>query len=164
MLPINQPTFNIAKIIEDFPTLQRLVDLGVDLSHWEEFDNNGKNLEIALRLDFISDVKPRIQWFLDQGIALEDQALIFTLNPDIFNITVEQMDSAIEYLKDKTFSRHSIRDIILGSNGRWLNFSVVDVDSRLGYFQSNFNLNGNEVRRLAKNKPTLILWTGVPFQ
>ena len=40
-IPINTPTFNIAKIISDCPSLQRLVDLGVDLSRWEDNDTNG---------------------------------------------------------------------------------------------------------------------------
>lgn len=163
-IPINQPTFNIAKIIEDCTSLQRLVDLGVDLSQWEERDLDGQNMEIAMRLDFVEDIKPRVQWLMDHGIDLKDQAVIFTFNPNIFNVSIEQMNSAIEYLKAKNFSRHSISEIILGSNGKWLNFSVVDIDSKLGYFQTNFKLKGNEVRQLVKHEPSLILWVGVPFQ
>ena len=163
-IPINQPTFNIAKIIKDCPTLQRLVDLGVDLSQWEERDFNGQNMEIAIRIDFDADVKPRVQWLIDHGVDLNNQAVIFTSNPNIFNISLEQMNSVVEYLKAKKFPRRSISEIILGSYGKWLSFSVVDIDSKLGYFQNNFKLSGNEVRQLAKNEPNLIIWAGVPFQ
>ena len=45
---MNQPTFNIAKIVSESPSLQQMIDLGVDLSEWEERDSNGQNIEIVL--------------------------------------------------------------------------------------------------------------------
>ena len=35
-MSLNKPTFCVASIINDSPTLQKLVDLGVDLSYWEK--------------------------------------------------------------------------------------------------------------------------------
>ena len=49
---MNQPTFNIAKIVSESPSLQQMIDLGVDLSEWEERDSNGQNIEIALKINF----------------------------------------------------------------------------------------------------------------
>ena len=164
-LPINQPTFNVAKIIDECPSLQRLVDLGVDLSVWEESEKrDGKNMEIALRLDFVSDAIPRIRWLVDHGINHQKIADIFTLNPKIFDITLDEMNRSVDYLKSKRFSSRSIAQILLETSCRWLNYSVTDVDSRLGYFQKNFRLTGDEVRQLAKNGSTLMLWSGVPYQ
>lgn len=164
-LSINKPTFNVAKIIGECPSLQRLVDLGVNLSVWEESErSDGKNMEIALRLDFVSDVIPRIKWLMDRGINHQNIADIFTLNPKIFDISLDEMNSALDYLKSKRFSSRSIAQIFLDTNCKWLNYSVTDIDSRLGYFQKNFRLKGDEVRQLAKNGPRLILWSGVPFQ
>ena len=163
-IPINTPTFNIAKIISDCPSLQRLVDLGVDLSRWEENDTNGDNMEIALRLNFESEVKPRIQWLMDHGIDLERQAIMFTNNPKIFDKSFEEINKSIAYLKSKDFTTRNIKEILIRSDGKWLDYSVVDIDSKLGYFQRNFELIGNEVRQLTILEPCLILWAGVPFQ
>lgn len=163
-IPLNSPTFNIAKVIEDFPALQRLVDMGVDISFWEENFKNGQAIEIAMRLDFEKDVQPRILWLLDRGIDLEKQAVIFTKTPQIFNKSLDELTKMNEYLQSKKFSKESIRDIIVDTNGLWLSNTVVEIDSKLGYFQKKFGLNGNEVRKLATGGPRFILWTGVPFQ
>ena len=163
-IPINRPTFNIAKIIEDCPSLQRLVDLGVDLSVWEDNYFSSQNMEIALRLNFDVDVKPIMLWMMDKGVDIKDLAEIFTKNPRIFNVPLDEMNNAVEYLNSKNFARSGIQEILIGSHGKWLNISTVDIDSRLGYFQRNFGLSGNEVRNLAIKDPKLILWVGVPFQ
>ena len=154
----------MAKIIEDCSTLQRLVDLGVDLSDWEEYDSNGQNMEIALRLNFDADVKPVIDWLIDKGVDIAEHAALFTRNPQIFNRNLDDMNNSIKYLESKNFSRQRIQEILISSHLKWLNFSPMEVDSKLGYFQKNFGLNGNEVRKLATIEPNLILWKGVPYQ
>jgi len=163
-IPINNPTFNIAKIIHDLPTLQRLVDLGVDLSSWEKNDRDGQYMEIALRLNFEVDVKPRINWMLENGIEIDNQGDIFTETPEIFNKSLDELNKMVEYLKSKKFSNQSISDIIVNTEGSWLKHSVVEIDSNLGYFQKKFGLTGNQVRQLAIEGPKLIIWPGVPFQ
>ena len=35
-MSLNKPTFTVASVINDSPTLQRLVDLGVNLANWEK--------------------------------------------------------------------------------------------------------------------------------
>lgn len=160
---MNQPTFNIAKIVSESPSLQQMIDLGVDLSEWEEHDSNGKNIEIALRINFEHDVKPRIQFMINQGVDLEYHASIFTSNPSIFDVSLESMNQSIEYLKSKNFSPRNIKDILIGSYGRWFNYSL-EIDKKLGYFQKNFELSGQEVRQIAVAAPNLIIWSGVPYQ
>jgi len=163
-IQIAKPTFNIAKIIQDFPALQRLVDLGVDLSSWETYDRDGKNMEIAMRLNFEEDVKPRINWMLDNGIKHENQGEIFTRTPEIFNKSLEELNKMVEYLQSKKFTNQSIRDIIVKTKGLWLKHTVVEIDTNLGFFQKKFGLSGNQVRLLANEGPNLIIWSGVPFQ
>ena len=121
-------------------------------------------MEIALRLNFDVDVTPIMLWLMDKGLDIRDQAELFTRNPRIFNKTIDEMNNVIEYLQSKDFARQGIQEILTGSYGKWLNFSVVEIDSKLGYFQKNFRLSGNEVRKLAIKEPNLIIWTGVPFQ
>jgi len=145
-------------------TLQRLVDLGVDLSYWEEHDHDGQTIEIAMRLNFEDDVKPRIMWMIDKGINLENQATILTQTPQIFNKSIEELNKMVVYLQSKNFPNESIRDMIIGTSGKWLKSTVLEIDSKLGYFQKKFELSGNEVRKLAKEEPRLIIWDGIPFQ
>jgi mTERF domain-containing protein len=138
--------------------------LGVDLSVWEDNVYGSENMEIALRLNFDVDVKPIMLWLMEKGVDIREQAALFTRNPQIFKKTLDEMNNAIEYLKSKDFARQGIKEILIGSHGRWLNFSVVEIDSKLGYFQRNFGLSGNEVRKLSMKEPNLIIWTGAPFQ
>ena len=35
-MSLNKPTFSVASVINDNPTLQKMVDLGVNLAHWEK--------------------------------------------------------------------------------------------------------------------------------
>ena len=35
-MSLNKPTFTVASVINESPTLQRLVDLGVNLANWEK--------------------------------------------------------------------------------------------------------------------------------
>jgi hypothetical protein len=34
---LNKPTFNVARIINESPTMKKLIDLGVNLSQWEKW-------------------------------------------------------------------------------------------------------------------------------
>ncbi len=54
--PAIAPTFNLATQINYSPTLQRLIDLGTNISKWEAAD---EGLEIAMMLEFSRDVAPR---------------------------------------------------------------------------------------------------------
>ena len=54
------PIFNLASIVNKSPTLQRLVDLGTNISEWER---NGF-MELAVTMDFKQDVVPRYVYLL----------------------------------------------------------------------------------------------------
>ncbi len=38
-MTVNKPTFTLARIVNESPSMKKLLDLGVNLSHWEK---NGK--------------------------------------------------------------------------------------------------------------------------
>ncbi|XP_063231578.1 transcription termination factor 3, mitochondrial isoform X2 [Bacillus rossius redtenbacheri] len=48
---------------------------------------------------------------------------------------------------------------VISKNPYWLSFSTDTIDSRLGHFQKNFSLTGNEVRFLATKQPRLITYS-----
>jgi len=154
------PTFSLAKVIDECPTLQRLVDLGVDLSKWERGEGGLDNAGMALGLDFAKDVAPRLRFLVDHGVQPSNLGHLLTENPDLFRVDLSDMKVRVEYLSWRKFSANSIA-AILNSCPEWLNFSVADVDRRLGYFQRAFDLSGNAVRQLATSHPDLVIWSGV---
>ena len=59
-----RPTSSLASLVNDSDTLQRLVDLGVELHHW---DRRG-HLGLAAKLDFTRDVVPTTQFLANLGL------------------------------------------------------------------------------------------------
>jgi hypothetical protein len=35
-MTVNKPTFTLARIVNESPSMKKLLDLGVNLSHWEK--------------------------------------------------------------------------------------------------------------------------------
>ncbi|KAL3280976.1 hypothetical protein HHI36_004201 [Cryptolaemus montrouzieri] len=48
---------------------------------------------------------------------------------------------------------------IVSVNANWLQFCTHDIDNRLGFFQNNFSLSGDEVRALAVKQPKIITYS-----
>ena len=63
-----QPTATLASLVNDSETLQRLVDLGVELHRWDKYGHLG----LAAKLDFIRDVAPTVEFLSDVGLKPRD--------------------------------------------------------------------------------------------
>ena len=61
-----QPTATLASLVNDSQTLQRLVDLGVELHRWDKY------LDMAAKLDFMRDVAPTLEFLHDLGLQPND--------------------------------------------------------------------------------------------
>ena len=93
----------------------RLVDLGTKISRWEEKGF----MDMALGLDFTTDVAPRIHFLVDNGIAPHHLGHIFSENPSLFNQDMDHLQTRINYLVDKNFSREQITKILYLSDSKW---------------------------------------------
>jgi len=153
----SRPTCTLASLVNHSETLQRLVDLGVELHHWDRLGHLG----LAAKLDFNRDVAPTVQFLADLGLQSSAIANILTHAPVILEEREEDLKARIAYLASKNFSKSEILQILSKSRA-WLIFSVRGIDARLGFFQKTFDLLGSEVRQLTVSKPTLITWSGVP--
>ena len=60
----SRPTASLASIVNESETLQRLVDLGVNLHKWEVRGHMG----MAVKLDFTEHVAPKIRFLADLGV------------------------------------------------------------------------------------------------
>ena len=152
-----QPTSTLVSLVNTSDTLQRLVDLGVQLHVW---DTRGK-IDLAAKLEFSRDVVPMIRFLTDIGVSIDNVGRVLTFCPQLMEEREEDLMSRVAYLVSKGFSRSDIDKIVTGSPS-WLLFSVRGIDARLGFFQKTFNLTGSEVRSIAVTKPTLIVWSGTP--
>jgi len=155
-----RPTFNFASMVNDSPDLQRLVDLGTKISKWEEKGF----MDMALSLDFVTDVAPRIHFLIDNGIAPHQLGHIFSENPNLFNQDMDHLQTRIDYLANMNFSKDQIKQILLLSDSKWLNFEIIDIDARLGFMLKLFGLNNDQVRIISSTCPQLVLWKGTPTQ
>ncbi|XP_008559579.1 transcription termination factor 3, mitochondrial [Microplitis demolitor] len=145
------PTFNFAAYANYSETIQELVKLGVEL--WKLEDSPDK-MECILQRNF-DDMKPYIQFLHDSGVAVDEIGKFITKNPQIFKQDMDDLKTRIRYLRAHKFSRDDIARIVT-SHPCWLNFTTKFLDQRLGFFQKEFKLNGNEVRFLTVRKPILI--------
>ena len=146
------PTFNFAAYVNKSETLQKFVELGVDLSKLEQ--RKGVPM-FVMRLDFERDCKKHLFFLHDLGLPAENYGSFITQNPLIFRESIDDLETRVYYLRSKKFSIEQVRDVV-NRNPFWLNFSTRRIDRRLGWFQKNFMLTGNDIRFLTCKQPKLI--------
>uniref|UniRef100_A0A1B0FJM0 Transcription termination factor 3, mitochondrial n=1 Tax=Glossina morsitans morsitans TaxID=37546 RepID=A0A1B0FJM0_GLOMM len=147
-------TYNLAAYVNKSDTLQQFLKLGVDLNHIER----KKGLpEFVLRLRFEEDVSPYLLFLKDQNVPAERLGEFITKNPLIFKVHLDDLQTRVNYLNAKKFSKAQI-ERILTSNPYWLMFSTRRIDRRLEFFQKEFRLAGADVRFLASKLPKLITY------
>ncbi|XP_050428535.1 transcription termination factor 3, mitochondrial [Adelges cooleyi] len=152
--PALRPTFNLASYVNESPTLQELVKLGVELY---KFDGKPDVMETILKLNFERDMKPYIQFVYNCGVPTEELGTFFTKNPMIFTQHMDDLVTRINYLEYRKFSREMITEVIR-KHPMWLSYSTVDIDASLGFFQNKFYLSGDNVRSVTTKLPRLITW------
>jgi mTERF len=153
-LTFTSPTFNFAAYIEKSETLRKFVELGVDLSKIEK----KKGLpQYVLQLDFERDIKKHLFFLHDLGLPADAYGYFLTKNPLIFKESIDDLETRVYYLRSKKFTVANVQEIV-AKNPYWLSFSTKRIDRRLGWFQKNFQLDGNEMRGLTVKQPKLITY------
>ncbi|KAK6167456.1 hypothetical protein SNE40_021480 [Patella caerulea] len=147
-----KPVFNLAALVNESDTLQKLLKIGVDLSAIEKYKGMA---DLIVKLDFDKDVMPYLLFLKDCGVHKYGSYL--AKNPLIFKQSLEDLQVRVTYLESKKFSKESIARIVLKAP-LFLSLPVKTVDKKLGYLQKQFNLTGNEVRQLATMIPKIITW------
>lgn len=150
MGPALPKSFNFAAYANKSVTVQRLVQLGVDLSICEK---KGLGQEL-ITLDFEKDVEPLIHFLTSQGVPADRLGWWFTKNPHVFREPLENLQVRIDYLVSKRFSPEAVTRIV--SNAPlFLAFRVENMDRRLGFLQHSLSLSGAEVRHIVTRFPKL---------
>ncbi|CAJ0586674.1 unnamed protein product, partial [Mesorhabditis spiculigera] len=150
------PTYSrsIAPYVNTSNCLQALVELGVDLF---EVDTSNPTLTKRLvRLDLEKDVKPRLQWLVNEvGFEPSQLGEYLTRNPFFLLQELDDMRARVGYLDSKGFSKEEIVKIVDGCRF-WVNFDVETIDHRLGWLHRELKLTAPQIRALISLEPRLI--------
>lgn len=150
--PMLRPSYTLAAYVQKSETLQHLIRLGVDLNRIDR----ARLGQFYANLDFKRDVEPYILMLTQNiGIPIEVVGDYITRNPAFLKESLDDIQVRVNYLALKKFSRDDIISI-LSRNPKWLSYSTREIDDRLGFFQKEFQLTGNQVRSLTLNSPKII--------
>ncbi|XP_012270091.1 transcription termination factor 3, mitochondrial [Orussus abietinus] len=152
--PYFPKSYNSAAYADRSPSIQKLVDLGVNVYKLEHFPDR---IQLLLQLDIEQDMKPYIQFLHDCGVPADSLGKFITMNPMIFKQDLDDLKTRIRYLRAHGFDVPMISRIVT-ANPYWLLLSTTRIDRRLGYFQMEFKLSGQEVRKLTVKRPRLITY------
>lgn len=149
-LPIS--SFTLADYVDHSKTLQKLVQLGVDLSKIEKHPDAAN---LLLRLDFEKHIKQILLFLKDLGLEDNQLGPFLTKNYAIFSEDLENLKTRVAYLQSKNFSKTDIARMV--KNAPFLlSFSVERLDNRLGFFQKELELNVKKTRDLVVRLPRLL--------
>ncbi|RWS31515.1 transcription termination factor 3-like protein, partial [Leptotrombidium deliense] len=148
-LPIS---FNLAAYANKSPTLQKLIDLGVQLY---EVERSKEACELILRLDFDRDIKKYLIFLHDIGIDPKNLGYFITKYPMIFDEEMENLETRVKYLQLKKFKRSAIVNI-LTQHPAFLSKSIYDIDSKLGFLQNQYNLSAVQIRKITEKWPFVV--------
>lgn len=146
-------SFNLAAYASKSPTLQELLKLGVSLY---KIERRKGQAEFLLSLDFEKNMKDHI-FFLTKVVGMDASLMgaFITKNPEIFRENIDDLQTRVNYLKSKKFKPNEITSIV-ETDPFWLMFSTRHIDERLGFFQREFRLSGDQVRALTISLPKII--------
>lgn len=125
---------------------------GVNMWKLEQRPNVGSML---LRLNFNTDVAPRLLFLKEIGVEDSRFGYIVTHNPFILTESLENLQARVNYLKSKKFSSETVASMV--SRAPYLlNFSVKRLDNRLGFYQQQLNLSASNTRDIVARLPRLL--------
>ncbi|XP_053323621.1 transcription termination factor 3, mitochondrial [Spea bombifrons] len=150
--PISPASFSLKDYVDRSETLQKLVNLGVDLSKIEKRPNVAN---VLLRLDFEKDVSKILLFLKDVGLEDHQLGPYLTKNPFILSEDLENLQTRVAYLSRKKFGKEAITRMV--SRAPYLlNFSVERLDNRLGFFQKELGLSAEKTRDLVTRFPRMV--------
>ncbi|XP_074468419.1 transcription termination factor 3, mitochondrial isoform X1 [Sebastes fasciatus] len=143
---------SLSDYVDQSETLSKLVQLGVNLFKLEQRPNVGSML---LRLNFNTDVAPRLLFLKQIGVEHSRFGFIITHNPFFLTESLENLQSRVNYLKSKKFSNETVASMV--SRAPYLlNFSVKRLDNRLGFYQQQLKLSASNTRDIVARLPRLL--------
>ncbi|XP_075995156.1 transcription termination factor 3, mitochondrial [Genypterus blacodes] len=153
-------SFSLRAYVDKSETLSKLVQLGVNLWKLEQRPNVGSML---LKLDFQTDVAPRLLFLKEIGVEDSRLGYIVSHNPFILTESLENLQARVVYLRSKKFSAESVASMV--SRAPYLlNFSVKRLDNRLSFYQQQLSLSASNTRNVVARLPRLLCGSLEPIK
>ncbi|XP_056154693.1 transcription termination factor 3, mitochondrial [Lampris incognitus] len=153
-------SFSLRDYVDKSETLSKLVQLGVNLWKLEQRPNVGTML---LKLDFKTDVAPRLLFLKEIGVEDSRLGHIVSENPFILTEDLENLRTRVNYLRSKKFSSESVASMV--SRAPYLlNFSVKRLDNRLAFYQKQLGLSAENTRNVLARLPRLLCGSLEPIK
>lgn len=145
-------SISLRDYVDKSETLTKLVQLGVNLWKLEQRPNVGSML---LRLNFQTDVAPRLLFLKQLGVEDSRLGYIISHNPFILTESLENLQARVNYLKSKKFSPESVASMV--SRAPYLlNFSVKRLDNRLAFYQQQLGFSVSNTQNVVARLPRLL--------
>ncbi|NWY75480.1 MTEF3 factor, partial [Erithacus rubecula] len=150
LVPLQSST--LRDYVDHSETLEKLVQLGVDLSQVEKRHKAG---QLLLTLDFEKNVKKILLFLKDVGLEDNQLGPFLTKNPYILGEDLEALETRVAYLKSKKFGQSEIAQMVSRAPYLLL-FSVERLDNRLGFFKNELGLSVKKTKDLVIRLPRLL--------
>lgn len=153
-------SLSLRDYVDESETLSKLVQLGVNLWKLEQRPNVGSML---LRLDFQTDVAPRLVFLKEIGVEDSQLGHVISHNPFILTESLENLQARVAYLRSKKFSSKCVATMV-SKAPYLLNFSVKRLDNRLGFYQQQLGLSTHKTRDIVARLPRLLCLSLEPIK
>ncbi|XP_005099064.2 transcription termination factor 3, mitochondrial [Aplysia californica] len=149
---LSRRAMNLVPFVNRSETLQKLVQLGVDLSVVQQVEGMST---LLVRSDFERDIMPYIRFLADVGVPADRLGHVLTVNPHILTEDRAELEQKIGYLVHKKFSLQEVARMVCRAPVMLL-MSPQQMDQKLGFLQQTFGLSGPEVRLVAVKYPKIL--------
>jgi len=143
---------NIVPFVNKVPSLQKMVQLGVNLSIVQRYEGIGVHL---LRSNFEKDIAPFVRFLVDIGVAMDKVGKVLTFNPLILLQDGKELEKRVGYMIHKKFTLPEVGSMVTHCPMILL-MKPEHLDKKLGTLQQSFHLTGPEVRQVAVLYPQIL--------
>ena len=153
MYPSIRPfTFDLAYLINESATLQRFIEMGVDVYRWNQPNAKAK---YVLTLNFERDCLQHLVFLNELGIKNKHLADFLSYNPWIFKETLDDLRTRINYLESRGFQPDSILTVLQRAPFL-LNLSTKMIDLKLNWFAKKFQVTNEQLTDFVTRAPKLL--------
>ncbi|VDN12081.1 unnamed protein product [Dibothriocephalus latus] len=139
--PAFQESRNLACLVPNNPCLQKLVQLGADLSKMESVPGVANML---VKADFDKMIAPKLWILSDRGFDLSQVARVISVFPKIFKLPDEELISRISHFTTRGFTPEQVVSF-LTIHPQILSLESVEVDRKLRDIINVFHFNDSDI-------------------
>ncbi|UXI21400.1 Down syndrome cell adhesion molecule-like protein 1 [Sarcoptes scabiei] len=150
--PPLKKSFNLAAYINRSITLQKLLQLDVNLS---KIDKDVNLASFIVRCDFENDIQPLLILLLDYGINGYEAGDVLNKNPYLLTINPDDLKTKINYFLFHKFTKENIGSI-LRKFPQLFSLKLPTIDENIAALGEEYALNPKEIRHVIQQYPKIV--------